>query len=52
MIANELMAILPVVMILGFVVSAPIIFYGFYKAFDFVGLVNNVKTNNRYSGGR
>lgn len=52
MIANELMAVLPIVMILGFIVSAPIIFYAAYKALNLVGLVNNAKTDNGYTRGR
>lgn len=46
MIAEQLMAFMPIMMVLGFVVAAPIIFYGSYRVLDLIGLVNNAKTDN------
>ena len=52
MIIQQLIAFMPIMMVLGFVVAAPVIFYGSYKVLSLVGLVNNAKTDNWYSGGR
>lgn len=46
MITDQLMALMPIMMVLGFVVAAPVIFYGSYKVLDLIGLVNNAKTDN------
>lgn len=50
MIAEQLIAFMPIMMVLGFFVAAPVIFYGSYKVLDLIGLVNNAKTDNGYSG--
>lgn len=41
MITDQLIAFMPIMMVLGFVVAAPIIFYGSYKVLYLIGLVNN-----------
>lgn len=46
MITDQLIAFMPIMMVLGFVVAAPVIFYGSYKVLNLVGLVNNAKTDN------
>lgn len=51
MIAEQLTALMPIMMVLGFVVAAPIIFYASYKALYLIGLVGNAKTYNRYTRG-
>ena len=49
MIIDQLIAFMPIMMVLGFVVAAPVIFYASYKALYFIGLVGNAKTHNGYS---
>ena len=49
MIANQLIALMPIMMVLGFFVAAPIIFYASYKALYSIGLVGNAKTDNGHS---